>query len=742
MKKRLGSVIQAAVALLLCLATVLCVTQLQTGRVPQEEAHAASRMLLSQGEVLYDGDRIAGMDSANDGEEQEDDTPDEPDTPNEPDTPDEPDMPDAPDVPEDQQTERDQTPEDDRQDGQQDPQMPDTDTPSPGDGTTSEGRGNIDDILDIVDNGGGSGGQIPDRTPTDAITVPEVKDPAAYFKTSIIDGSTVEKETYGFSIYQQTTLEVTGLSVTVNGKEYLFPANSSYVNVHLATGVNTLTVSVNYREKDGSNVCASKSYTVYYAQPGELIIVAKRVSDNSPLNELTTVIDGELTFTANMVQDGREYPVQSVELNGRTLTGVGDTYTASLNSGENRIRIKGSYQVSSAEETYTITYNADAFRIRTSISSTVIDGDTAQSSASFEKVTVDSEQYRFWLQLIQSTGKESIDRVRVSDSTGTVSLTQEIDGWYTVQMGREDRMLYIDYKNSAGQSKVYKYQLHFQRGAEDTPEDRQPTITAEIEMDGTIIGLTDGLTLKNPDVILLVDGHSYTGKQLYSSNYTVSVNGMVVPAPVSQSGSKFGYSTYLSNEGANTITITATDADGYSATRSWTVYYENGDITVTVSVEATTVGLGYLVAPTEVTAPGGTDAWTVVQQVLTENGYTVSGSGSYLSAIQRSGICSGFFIDPELMDLIVADGMDENGAGLDPQPFSMDSLGEFDFYRWSGWMYSYNGSYPGYGMNVCKPQDGSVIRVRYTLALGKDIGGFTSASGSYGVSSGNYYKEW
>ena len=90
----------------------------------------------------------------------------------------------------------------------------------------------------------------------------------------------------------------------------------------------------------------------------------------------------------------------------------------------------------------------------------------------------------------------------------------------------------------------------------------------------------------------------------------------------------------------------------------------------------------------------------------------------------------------------MADGMDENGAGLDPQPYSMDSLGEFDFYRWSGWMYSYNGSYPGYGMNVCKPQDGGVIRVRYTLALGKDIGGFTSASCSYGVSSGNYYKEW
>lgn len=729
MKKRLGSVIQTAVALLLCLATALCVTQLQIGRAPQEEAHAASRMLLSQGEVLYDGDRIAGMDSANDGEDQENDTPDEPDTPDESDTP------------EDQQTEPAQTPEDDRQD----PQTPDEDTPSPGDGTTSGGRGNIDDILDIVDNGGGSGGQIPDRTPTDAITVPKVKDPAAYFTTSITDGSTVESETYGFSIRQLTTLEVTGMSAAVNGKEYLFPANSRYMNVRLATGANTITVSVNYREADGSTVCASKSYTVYYAQAGELIIVAKRVSDNKPLNELATVTDGELTFTASMVQDGNEYPVQSVTLNGRTLTGIGDTYTASLNSGANTIRIKGSYQSSSAEETYTITYNAKAFQIITyNLSSRVqvIDDNTVQSRSKFEQVTVDSEQHRFKLQLIQSTGREAITNVRVRVGPDTLSLTQDSNGWYTVDMGREDRMLYIDYKDSLGQPKTYKYQLHFQRNAEDTPEDRQPTIAPEIEMDGTIIGLTDGLTLKNPDVILLVDGHSYTGKQLYSSNYTVSVNGMVVPAPVSQSGSKFGYSTYLSNEGANTITITATDADGYSATRSWTVYYENGDITVTVSVEATTVGLGYLVPPTEVTVPGGTDAWSIVEKVLTENGYGISGSGSYLSAIQRSGICSGFFIDSELMELIMADGMDENGAGLNPQPFSMDSLGEFDFYRWSGWMYSYNGSYPGYGMNVCKPQDGSVIRVRYTLALGKDIGGFTSASGSYGVSSGNYYKEW
>lgn len=700
---------QTAMAILLCMAAVLCVTRLQTGHAPREDARAASRMLYSPGEVLYDGDRVTAMDSANDAEVPEDETP-----------------PDQPDAPESAQPDDTPTP---------DAPPVDSDTAS------SDGRDGIGDLLDIADNGGGSGGQTPDHAAPGDVTVPEAPDAALYFTTSIIDGETTAEETYPFTITHQPQREPIGLAVTVNGRELRYAAQTTSVTVHLAAGANTIVVSADYRE-DGGTVRATRSYTVCYAQPGELIIVAKRTSDGRQLGELGTVSEGALTFTACAERDGSTYPVQSVELNGRTLAGSGGSYNADLNSGENRIRVKASYQSSTADVTYTIIYNANAFRIKTSISDTVIDDNTAQSSASFEKVTVDSERYRFWLQLIQSTGKESIDRVRVSDSTGTFSLTQDSNERYTVDMGREDRQLYIDYKDSTGRSKTYKYLLHFQRGAEDTPEDRQPTIIAQVEADGTVIGLTNGLTMKTPDLIVLVDGRSCNGQQLYANNYTVSVNGTVVSAPISQSGYQFGYTAYLSNVGANTITITATDGDGYSATRSWTVYYENGDITVTVSVEATTVGLGYLVAPTEVTVPGGTDAWTVVQQVLTENGYTVSGSGSYLSAIQRSGICSGFFIDSELMELIMADGMDENGAGLDPQPFSMDSLGEFDFYRWSGWMYSYNGSYPGYGFNVCKPQDGSVIRVRYTLAMGKDIGGYSSANGNYGVSSGNYYKEW
>ena len=700
---------QTAMAILLCMAAVLCVTRLQTGHAPREDARAASRMLYSPGEVLYDGDRVTALDSANDAEAPEDETP-----PEEPDTPENPQPDDIP--------------------------TPDA-SPMDGDTASSDGRDSIGDLLDIADNGGGSGGQTPDHAAPGDVTVPEAPDAALYFTTSIIDGETTAEETYTFTITHQPQREPIGLAVTVNGRELRYAAQTTSVMVHLAAGANTIVVSADYQE-DGGTVRATRSYTVYYAQPGELIIVAKRTSDGRQLGELGTVSEGALTFTAYAERDGSTYPVQSVELNGRTLAGSGGSYTADLNSGENRIRVKASYQSSTADVTYTITYNANAFQISTTISDTVIDDSTAQSSASFEKVTVDSQQYKFRLNLFRSTGREAIDRVRVSDSTGTFSLTQDSDDRYTVQMGREDRQLYIDYRDSTGRSKTYKYLLHFQRGAEDTPEDRQPPIIAQVEADGTVIGLTNGLTMKTPDLIVLVDGRSCNGQQLYANNYTVSVNGTVVSAPISQSGYQFGYAAYLSNVGANTITITATDGDGYAATRSWTVYYENGDITVTVSVEATTVGLGYLVPPTEVTVPGGTDAWSIVEKVLTENGYGISGSGSYLSAIQRSGICNGWSIDPELMGRIIEDNMDELGAGMDPRPYSMDSLGEFDFYRYSGWMYSYNGSYPGYGFNVCKPQDGSVIRVRYTLAMGKDIGGYSSANGNYGVSSGNYYKEW
>ena len=692
MKKWIPRGLRCMAALALVLAAVWLSAGLKLSAPPAPEVQPASRTLITDGELLYDGAALTASDVSLTGDTS----------------------------------------------ASRPADLPPEDTPP--EDTPADTAAGLEDFQDIADKGGGSGGQQPSRDTggqTDSGTgQPEAGD--AWFTTSIVDGDRVTDAAYPFTIrHLKPEARVLGLSVAVNGAVTDYAANTASGTLTLTGGANTVTVTAQYQTSDRT-VTAVRTYTLYYLD-GQWVLIVQRASDNASLTGLA-VTERTLTFRAVAVQADLQQPVQTVRVNGSTVAGSGDLYTVQLRAGANDITVEAGGRIG-LTETYTVTYAAPSFRIDTLFSDGQTRTVTADTpSGGSETVTVEgsSENARVWVSLEGVTGLETLEELRLDGRR----LSPGADGGCAVTLDpRTPVTLTLYYTDSDGASREYSYILRFRRtgGGEEA---QKPTISAQIEADGTTMGLTDGLVLKNPAVLLLVEGRSAQGEQLYSNNFTVTVNGTVIPAPTSQTGSLFGYDAYLLYEGANTITVTAVDNGGVSASRTWTVYYEAGQITVTVSVEATTVGLGYLVYPTAVTVPGGTDAWSIVEKVLTEKGYGISGSGSYLSAIQRSGICSGFFIDSELMELIMADGMDENGAGLDPQPYSMDSLGEFDFYRWSGWMYSYNGSYPGYGFNVCKPQDGSVIRVRYTLAMGKDIGGYSSANGNYGVSSGNYYKEW
>ena len=484
---------------------------------------------------------------------------------------------------------------------------------------------------------------------------------------------------------------------------------------------------------------ASRTYTLYYLD-GQWLLIVQRASDHASLRGLA-VTERTLTFSAVAVQGDMQQPVQTVRVNGSTVAGSGDLYTAVLRAGANEITVEAGGSIG-LTETYTVTYTAPSFRIDTAFSdgqTRTITGDTPNGGT--ETVTVEggSESARVWVSVEGVTGLEKLEELRLDGRR----LSPGADGGYAVTLNaRAPVTLTLYYTDSDGASGEYSYILRFRRT--DSGETLlPPTISAQIEADGTTMGLTDGLVLKNPAVLLLVEGRSGKGEQLYSNNFTVTVNGTTIPAPTAQTGSLFGYDAYLRNEGANTITVTAVDNEGVSASRTWAVYYKAGEITVTISVEATTVGLGMLVPATAVTVPGGTSALAILEEALAQYGYTAAlDRGEYLSAICGPGICTGYSIDPELKELIVADGMDAQGVGYDPTPASEDRLGEFDFYRWSGWMFSVNGSYPGISMASYAPQDGAVLRLRFTLAMGKDIGAYDGSGGAYGESSGNYYREW
>ncbi len=699
MKKWIPHMLRSIAALALVLTAVWLAAGLEPAAPPQPEVQPASRTLITEGKLLYDGAALTASDISFTGDTSASQPADPP--------------------PEDT------APED-----------------TPAAETPDDITAGLEDFQDITDKGGGSGGQLPSRDTggqADSGTgQPEAGN--AWFTTSIVDGDRVTDAAYPFTIHHlKPDAQVLGLSVTVNGAVTDYAANTSTGTLTLTGGANTVTVTAQYQTSDRT-VTAACTYTLYYLD-GQWVLIVQRAADGASLTGLT-VTERTLTFRAVAVQADIQQPVQTVRVNGSTVTGSGDLYTAQLRTGANEITVEAGGRIG-LTETYTVTYTAPSFRIDTLFSdgqTRTITADTPSGGSETVTVEGSSENVYVWVSVEGVTGLETLEELRLDGRR----LSPGADGGYAAALDpRTPVTPTLYYTDPDGASREYSYILRFQRTGGGGEETQQPTISAQIEADGTTMGLTDGLVLKNPAVLLLVEGRSAQGEQLYSNNFTVTVNGTVIPAPTSQTGSLFGYDAYLLYEGANTITVTAVDNDGVSASRTWTVYYEAGQITVTVSVEATTVGLGTLVPYASVTVPGGTDALTILEQALAQYGYTADVErGEYLSAICGPGISAGYSIDPELMELIVADGMDAQGAGYDPSPALEDRLGEFDFYRWSGWMFSVNGSYPGISMASYAPQDGAVLRVRFTLAMGKDIGAYDGSGGAYGESSGNYYREW
>ena len=361
MKKRTIRLLRGGLWLLLCAALTLCALSLRSEAPPREDVDAASRMLVSSSELLYDADSTSQIDSSSlSGEAEEPPPPEQPEPPQE--TP--PEQTDAP------------------------AEAPPQDVPSDDSG--------IGDLMDIGSSGGGSGGQLPARRPGEAQGSAEVGDPDRYFETSIIDGDVVDYERYTFTIrHLKPELQVLGLTVTLNGQSLDYKASSSSVLLKLAEGANSIVVRAFY--SDGANtVTASQGYTVYYGAGGEVVIIAVRDSDGVSLADLRTTSDSTLSFTAYGLKDGSKLRA-SVRFNGKTVTGSGDRFSATLEYGVNTFEISAGGRNDTVTARYTVEYKEDGFKITNSFNGTVIDNTTSQPSHIAEELPVylDTESFRF-----------------------------------------------------------------------------------------------------------------------------------------------------------------------------------------------------------------------------------------------------------------------------------------------------------------------------------------------------------
>ena len=266
----------------------------------------------------------------------------------------------------------------------------------------------------------------------------------------------------------------------------------------------------------------------------------------------------------------------------------------------------------------------------------------------------------------------------------------------------------------------------------------------------TIVTNLDGVTeTSNRNFTLTVKATAYTGSPLYASQIEVQMDGKRITGPTG--GPVYEYQLYfpdpiVGDTVEHTITIRAWDGEGNSAFVSYRILYrfvDTGDVigTAYIVIDATTVGLDVMEEPYTYKIRQNTPASYAVIEALEEWGYEYEYSGSmdvgfYLRRISRGGMMDYPAIPENLWSKILQDGLTLTGQT------DNNSLGEFDYTQGSGWMYSVGGNtYAGKGLSGYYLTDGDTLYLRFTLAYGKDIGGYDSTGGGYGSLS-SYCGLW
>ncbi len=256
-----------------------------------------------------------------------------------------------------------------------------------------------------------------------------------------------------------------------------------------------------------------------------------------------------------------------------------------------------------------------------------------------------------------------------------------------------------------------------------------PTITTTLE---------NGRTYKSDRFTIDVFAKNSKNEKIAS---TVTLNG--VPVSINWDDSEKTSFTLIFTQKENVVVISATD--GKKKTELvYTVYYEEDAITITLAVDAFTIGGGYLIAPTQIKISQALlsdmaeyfqmeDAQQMknklngaylLEYYLYKTGYTTDytgkiGSGYYLATIfgfDYDG--SGQSVPANLREIV-----ESQGGTIEESDPEKDGLGEFCFTWMSGWMYTVNGIFANVGMSDYYPQDGDVWRVQFTLyGYGTDIG--------------------
>lgn len=545
-----------------------------------------------------------------------------------------------------------------------------------------------------------------EKSETDVEITGDAQGENEFFTTTIVDNEIVTVENYFFTIeHKNSELKLAELKVSLN-KQNIQDFNGG---IKLKEGNNAIKIDVNYEREDGVQLHASRTYNVILNTKD--IIIDTNLQDHFESNEAV------LTFTASAKRNGQTVPVE-VTLNKEQIKSLGGTaYKTNLKEGQNNLIIRASEAKDEVKREIRINYSVMKSKIElsTDLKDQKVEIDAFKFYA---KAEANGEVVPLQISLNDtpiSPGDNDNYQVTLKEGTNVITL----EGEYSEEL--LIRQFKILYKNPNAIP-------------EETLKDpKSPVLKTDLVNNAQVQG-----NIKTFNV-WPVDANS---KRIRGNKVAVSNNGVGVPY-VWDDSTKTSYKLTL-REGENKVAIRIWDDDGRSTTENFIVHstvVKDGDVIgkATISVEASTVGLGYLIPPTKVDIRQNEKTSYLLDQLLRNNGFTYGKTGTldnsfYLKEISKPGLMQNAKIPSDLRDLV-----EQASTRFSEEDYYMDSLGEFDFANGSGWMYSVNGDYPNYGFSDSYLLDGDVIRIRFTLHYGKDIGGFGSMGGETGQ---DWQKEW
>lgn len=395
-----------------------------------------------------------------------------------------------------------------------------------------------------------------------------------------------------------------------------------------------------------------------------------------------------------------------VSVNGAAVPWTGEVTLSAENGGENRIRIAVTYadkdgKVIAAYKEYTVYLKKpesqpdpqpQAPELKTDLS------DHTRSDANLQFFAYVSGE-------VQDTKLTVYCKNNKLKADGTAYSC-------TLDMGINKIRITAEFTYEGERQEIYR-EFDIRLIAETTPE--TAPYLAYHNVPDTVRGSLYTLDLAPRD---------YNGNTLYYSNLYVRLNGVTVN--YSWDGE---YTSYLLDltAGENTLDIRVTDNEGRYTDYSFVITClaaQEGEVIGYASLEmdANVLGLGVLLPEMQIEIRQGESAAQSIVRALEESGFTVEGtgdfdSGYYIARIGKSGIAAAAQIDQTLRGFIESDVSVHFSDRSDP-----DSLGEKDHTTGSGWMISVNGHYTSYGTSDLHLKDGDKLRLRFTLAYGKDIG--------------------